>query len=132
MDIKKETLDFYSLIKKESGFQVENEGALLNLIQMNFEKIKIESIKVISPEIVRPKKFYILKVGYHHIDEDKFAFYSYPGTKEGSWSNIVWDKFRFGNEIKRVNDSFCVLKISEKQLNFLKIDISKCEILFEL
>ena len=56
MNTTKETVDFYSLLKKESGFKVENEGAALNLIQKAFDKMKVDLIKVNEPELVKPKE----------------------------------------------------------------------------
>ena len=133
MNTTKETVDFYSLLKKESGFKVENEGAALNLIQKAFDKFKVDLIKVNDPQIVKPReKIYIIAVGYYHIAEDKIGFYSYFGVDKKSCSNLVWTNLRHGVEFKRINNTHCALKISEKQLRFLKIDISKCEILFEL
>lgn len=133
MNTTKETVDFYSLLKKESGFKVENEGAALNLIQKAFDKLKVDLIKVNDPQIVKPReKIYIIAVGYYHIDNDKIGFYSYFGIDKKSCSNLVWTSPKYGVQIKRINNTHCALKISEKQLRFLKIDISKCEILFEL
>lgn len=125
MNTTKETLELFSLLKKETGFKVENEGAALNLIQMNFDRFKNEFHK--------PKeKTYIIAVGYYHIDNEKFGFYSYFGKDKKSCSNLVWCNYKWGAKIKRINNTHCALKISEKQLNYLKIDINKCEILFEL
>ncbi len=133
MNSTKETENFYSLLKKESGFKVENEGAALNLIQKTFERMKVDLIKVNNPELVKPKeKIYIIAVGYYHITEEHFGFYSYFGVDKKSCSNLVWTHSKYGTEIKRINNTHCALKISEKQLRFLKVDISKCEILFEL
>ena len=133
MNTTKETVDFYSLLKKESGFKVENEGAALNLIQKAFDKMKVDLIKVNDPELVKPKeKLYIIAVGYYHIAEDSIGFYSYFGVDKRSCSNLVWTHTKYGVEIKRINNTHCALKITEKQLRHLKIDISKCEILFEL
>ena len=56
MNTTKETVDFYSLLKKESGFKVENEGAALNLIQKAFDKFKVDLIKVNDPELIKPRE----------------------------------------------------------------------------
>ena len=133
MNTAKETSELFSLLKKESGFKVENEGAALNLIQKAFYKLKVDLIKVNDPQIVKPKdKIYIIAVGYYHIDNDKIGFYSYFGIDKKSCSNLVWTSTKYGVQIKRINNTHCALKISKKQLNYLKIDINKCEILFEL
>ena len=125
MNTAKETSELFSLLKKETGFKVENEGAALNLIQMNFDRFK--------NEFQKPKdKTYVIAVGYYHIDNDKIGFYSYFGIDKKSCSNLVWTSPKYGVQIKRINNTHCALKISEKQLKYLKIDINKCEILFEL
>ena len=92
----------------------------------------LDKLSEIARKYASKDKTYIIAVGYYHIDNYKIGFYSYFGIDKKSCSNLVWTSPKYGVQIKRINNTHCALKISEKQLNFLKIDISKCEILFEL
>ena len=87
MNTTKETVDFYSLLKKESGFKVENEGAALNLIQKAFDKLKVDLIKVNDPELIKPKD----KIDIGSELKEVFETGNKADTIESGWKR--WNEF---------------------------------------